>query len=94
MTASFVYTAVGVEYDSAVGAARFTVIVIVAVVDPPELDAVMRYGITVCSVSGVPVIEPVVVLSISPFGSVGVTDHEVTVPVTVGILGVMTASFV
>jgi len=65
-----------------------------AVVEPPELDAVIIYGITVCSVSGVPVITPVVVLSVSPLGRAGLTDHNVTVPVTVGTLGVMTASFV
>jgi hypothetical protein len=83
-----------VEYVSAVGAARFTVIDRVAVVEPPELEAVMVYDIAVCSVSGVPLMIPVIPSSVKPLGSVGVTDHVVTVPVTVGALGAMAASFV
>lgn len=41
-----------------------------------------------------PDIIPVVVLSVSPAGNDGVTDHDVTVPVTVGMLLAITASLV
>lgn len=72
----------------------FTVIEIVAMVDPPELEAVIVYETDVCSMSGVPLITPVVVLSVSPEGRVGLTDQAVTVPITVGTLFMMTASLV
>jgi hypothetical protein len=38
---------------------------------------------------GVPEMTPVVGSSDSPAGSTGLTDHDVTVPVTVGILFIM-----
>lgn len=43
---------------------------------------------------GVPDITPVVVLSVNPLGSAGLADQDVTVPVTVGTLLIITASFV
>ena len=59
---------------------------IVAVVEPPELLAVMINVVADCSALGVPDMTPVVVFSVSPSGSIGSTDHEVAVPVMVGVL--------
>jgi hypothetical protein len=38
---------------------------------------------------GVPEIAPVVLLKLSPAGRAGLIDHEVTVPVTVGVSAAM-----
>jgi hypothetical protein len=65
-----------------------------AVVNPPLLLAVIVYSVADCTVVGVPDITPVVVFSVNPAGSTGLTDHDVTVPVTVGTLFVITASLV
>jgi len=68
-----------------------TVIEMTAVVEPPEFAAVIVKFVAVSSMPGVPEITPVVVFSVSPAGSAGLTDQLVTVPVTVGTLLVITA---
>ncbi len=67
------------------GAARFTVILIVAVVLPPKLLAVIVWLVAVCVTVGVPLIAQVVVLMPNPVGSEGLTVQLDIVPVTLGV---------
>jgi hypothetical protein len=55
---------------------------------PSLLDAVTVYAAEGAIAMGVPWITPAE-LRVKPYGSAGLTDHVVTVPVTVGTSGVM-----
>ena len=71
------------------GAARFTVIVILVVVLPPRLLAVMVWVVAVCVTVGVPLIAQVVELIPRPVGRAGLIVQLEMVPVTVGVLVVI-----
>jgi hypothetical protein len=58
--------------------------VTVAVVEPAEFEAVTRYGVFAEIAVGVPEIVPVELFRLNPAGKAGLTEYEVTVPVTVG----------
>jgi hypothetical protein len=61
----------------------------VAVADPVPLDAVTVYEVDGLVLVGVPEIVPVFALIARPAGKVGLMVKPVTVPVTVGVSGVM-----
>ena len=61
---------------------------------PPEFVAVMVYVVAVLSSVGVPEMVPSVVLNVRPAGKVGEMDHEVMVPLTVGVTEVIVVPLV
>ena len=77
------------------GAKSFTVMLIVAESEPPELLAQIVYSTAVvCSVVGVPQMLPLVEPKDRPVGRLGLISHDVTVPpLTVGVLVVMVVPF-
>jgi hypothetical protein len=64
----------------------FTVIDILAVVNPKVLVAVIVYSTVPCDAVGVPDMIPVTASIINPAGNEGDTAHNDTEPVTIGIL--------
>ena len=72
-----------------------TIMVMVVVALPPVLVAVTVYVAEDDTAVGVPEIAPVDVEKDKPAGSVGVIDHDVTVPpLEVGVSVVIAVSFV
>ena len=61
---------------------------------PPELVAVTVYVVSVLSSVGVPEMVPSEVSNDKPAGSVGEMDHDVMVPLTVGVTEVMAVPLV
>jgi hypothetical protein len=61
----------------------------VTVVAPAALRAVTTYGDKALTVEGVPLIMPLALFNDRPGGRGGAIDHVVTVPLTVGVLGVI-----
>jgi len=76
-------------YEIVAGFISVIVTTTLVVADPAEFVAVTVYVVCAIIAVGVPEIAPEVVFSVNPFDRAGLTEYEVTVPVTAGVTGVM-----